>query len=535
MQKFRFLILSILSGLVMWMGWTPKPFPVLLLIGFIPLLRVEDEIAKKYSGKSNFRIFLYSYVAFAIWNFCTCWWVGNTTSPASGVFANLANPMLMCVPFLLFHITKKKFGNLIGYISLISFWLCFEFIHLRWELTWPWLTLGNGFASFPQLIQWYEFTGAEGGTVWIWLCNILLFTLFANKKFSLTFTAVTCFVIFQPILISFIQYNKPAIAKELPTKNVVVVQPNIDPYNEKFDRSTLQSQMKKLSDLTKEKLNDETDYVVWPETALPQGIWLNDIQNEPTIKECKKIIKHFPKVNLITGMNAYKEYETDETVTARKYEDGNGWYDIFNAAVQIDNTDSFQVYLKSKLVPGVERMPYPGFFKFLEPLTVNMGGITGSLGTQEHRGVFFAGDSTGIAPVICYESIFGEYLTEYVRRGAGLIFIITNDGWWGNTAGHEQHLHYASIAAIETRRSIARSANTGTSCFIDMKGNIYQSTEWWKPNAISAQLSVNNYVTFYVEHGDYLARLGVFISIILLLCLVIKKFVPTFLSSWISK
>lgn len=532
LQRFRFLFLSIASGLMLYLGWSPRPFVILLLAGLIPLLIVEHEISLQNHPRSNRKVFLYSYLSFTIWNVLTCWWVGNTTSPMSGVFANLANPMLMCLPFLLFHVTKKKLGRTIGYISLIAYWLSFEFLHLRWELTWPWLTLGNGFASFPSLIQWYEFTGVEGGTLWIWLSNIFLFQLFISKKFNLTKTIITCFIVFQPILISLIQYNQNEVALGLPTKNVVVVQPNIDPYNEKFDRSTLHQQIETLKTWSEKKLTDNTDYLVWPETALPQGVWLNDLDNEPTIKECKKLLHHYPNLHLVTGADAYEEYNTAQTVTARPYEDSSGYYDAFNCAFQIDNTDSIQVYKKSKLVPGVERMPYPGLLKFLQPLTVNMGGITGSLGTQEHRGVFFSKDSTGVAPVICYESIFGEYLTEYIRNGAGLIFIITNDGWWGNTDGHLQHLHYASLAAIETRRCIARSANTGTSCFIDMKGNLYQQTDWWQPNAISATLSINHELTFYVKHGDYIARIGVVLTLILFVLLIINKISPSAFSKW---
>ena len=530
-KRFRWLMLSAISGVLMWLGWCPHPFPVLLLFGFVPLLMLEKEITDQSTGKDNRDVFIFSYISFLIWNWPTCWWVGNTTSPGSGMFANCANPLLMSIPFLLFHITRKKFGHWIGYSSLIAFWLSFEFIHLRWELTWPWLTLGNGFASFPQIIQWYEFTGVEGGTLWIWLCNVLLFLIFTNKKFNTTLIVTTVVLVFQPIILSLMQYSRHNSAEGLRTKNIVVVQPNIDPYNEKFDRSTLKTQMETLTGLSKQKINQETDYLVWPETALPQGVWLDELQTDPSIKECKKLIKKFPKLNLVTGATAEMEYDSAATSTARYEEVNQKYYDVFNAALQINNSDTIQIYKKSKLVPGAERMPYPGLFKFLEPLAVNMGGITGSLGTQEHRSVFFSDDSTGIAPVICYESIFGEYLTEYIQRGAGLIFIMTNDGWWGNTDGHKQHLAYASIAAIETRRCIARSANTGTSCFIDLKGNISQATDWWQPTVINATLSVNHDLTFYVKHGDYIARIGNVISIILLLTLIVKRFVPSFLNN----
>src|SRR5574343_444659 len=71
-----------------------------------------------------------------------------------------------------------------------------------------------------------------------------------------------------------------------------------------------------------------------------------------------------------------------------------------------------------------------------------------------------------LAPAVCYESVYGDFMAKYIRSGAEVICIITNDGWWGNTPGHRQHLAYAKLRAIETRKQIIRSANTGISCFV---------------------------------------------------------------------
>ena len=117
-------------------------------------------------------------------------------------------------------------------------------------------------------------------------------------------------------------------------------------------------------------------------------------------------------------------------------------------------------------------------------------------------------DGLKVAPVICWESVFGEYVTEYVKeKGANLIFIITNDGWWGETPGHRQHNSFARLRAIETRRSIARSANTGISSLINQRGDELQRIGWWERSAIRGSLNASDHLTFYVKHGDYLARL----------------------------
>ena len=175
------------------------------------------------------------------------------------------------------------------------------------------------------------------------------------------------------------------------------------------------------------------------------------------------------------------------------------------------------------IVVGVEKMPYPRLLKFLDSIILNLGGTIGSRATQTYRGTFqHTIDKTEIAPVICYESIYGEYVTDYIKNGANLIFIITNDGWWGNTIGYRHHLHYASLRAIETRRSIARSANTGVSAFINQRGEIIDQTNWWKRTAIKSTLKTNDKLTFYVHYGDYLGRIADFIAIFLFLYVIVQ-------------
>ena len=193
------------------------------------------------------------------------------------------------------------------------------------------------------------------------------------------------------------------------------------------------------------------------------------------------------------------------------------FYEILNAALQIEiGNDDVQLYRKSKLVPGPEILPYRRIFFFLKPLIDKLEGTTAGVGTQPERSVM-SSDAGKVAPAICYESVFGEYVTGYIRKGAQAIFIMTNDGWWDNTAGHRQHLHFASLRAIETRRAIARSANTGISAFINQRGDILQHTRYNEPVAIKGAIRFNDAVTFYVLWGDTIARISLFASIILLL------------------
>ena len=522
MQPLKYLIYSLLFASLMWLGWTPRPFFFTLLIAFVPLLILEDELRRK--NKSAWWILLYTYLAFLFWNLFCCWWVANTyygtqeiSSVIAGIMVCAVNALLMCLPVFLFIRTKRKLGLKLGLASLPLYWMCFEWMHLNWDLAFPWLNLGNGLAQYPQLIQWYEYTGTFGGTLWIWLCNISIYVFFFSehrqpKKIS-KWIYTSC-IFFIPMLISFaisVFYTEYKDSNS-PGKNIVVVQPNIDPYNTKFDFNTWNDQLTTLIKLSAEKADANTDYIVWPETAIPQGIWLNEIDSNKTILKIRNFLRSYPKAKLVTGFSAFKYYETQPTVTARQFSGSSVYYDAFNSAIQLDSTNRHQLYHKSKLVVGVESVPYPAFFHYLEPILVKFGGISVSLGSQKNRSIFLNDDSTSVAPIICYESVFGEYCNEYVQRGANFIFIVTNDGWWGNSVGHIQHENYAVLRAIETRRSIARSANTGTSCFINSRGDISDETEYWKPAAIKKWLPVLSEETFYVKHGDYLARIALTLS-----------------------
>ena len=528
MNRLINIILSILSGLLLYAGWVPRPMFVALFIAFIPLLWAEHQLSY-IPKKSNTRVWLLSYVSFLLWNVLVTWWVGNTTEPFSGVLANILNALLMTVPFVLFHITKKRTNPLLGYFSLPIYWIAFEYIHLNWDLSWPWLTLGNSLARYPYWIQWYEYTGVLGGSLWLLSINILGFLILRNVVLSASRAktliirqGVALFaVIGIPMLASALIYHKVSNASSGDvTKTVVVVQPNIDPYNEKFDFSRLRAQMDKLFRLSDQQSDSTTDYLVWPETAFPQGILENNIVEDETTLELKQYMAQYPKADLITGYSGYLRYDSAETETARTYDNGKCCFDAFNSAMQLNHRSPIQIHHKSKLVPGVEKMPYPKLFGFLESLSLDMGGMSGSLGRQEKPSVFFSADSTGVAPVICYESVYGEYITEYVNRGANLIFIITNDGWWGATDGHIQHLYYGAMRAIETRRPVARSANTGISCFVNVLGEIEQAQPYWQEGVIKQRLEAGFGKTFYVRFGDYVGRMMLYLSALILLYLI---------------
>ncbi len=548
MKRLALFLLPILGGILSWLAWPESPLFFFIFIAWIPILLVEDHFTQQYlqykklaqkdksvkKYRSGLRLFPLAYLFFLTWNVLTTWWLWYAT-PGGSIAANLLNSLFMCIPFLLFHQSRKKFGDQTGYLSLIVFWLCFEYLHQQWELSWSWLNLGNVFAKYPIFVQWYEFTGTSGGTLWVLLLNILLLT--QTKKLALyspninsfgqliqVFSRVTwkpILALALPILLSVVIYSTYQEKGE--EVEIVVLQPNIDPYS-KFDRASRSKRMDNFLADSRSQVSDSTDYVLWPETNIPHYIQLNKFEDYKSIVNIRKLIRDYPKLKFVSGASTWYNYKEGEerSPTARYSKGFRNYYESYNSALQLDSREGYQIYHKSKLVPGSERMPYAQYMKFLENYMVDLGGIGGSLGIQDERKVFDSAEGIKVAPVICYESIYGDYVTEYIRKGANLIFISTNDAWWNETNGHRHHLRYAIFRAIENRRSIARSANTGVSCFIDQKGNIHQATQYGVPDVIKGTVRANEQITFYTKYGDLLSRICLFLGIFLLLNLIVS-------------
>lgn len=506
---FRNLLLSIISGLIFFLSWPPSGFPFLIFFAFIPIFIVLE---KRLSLKTTF---LYSLLAFVVWNTLTTYWIWNA-SPFGCIAAILVNSLLMSAVLVLTSLVRASFDQKRAWWAFVVFWLAFEYIHHNWDLTWPWLTLGNVFSSYPSVVQWYEFTGVLGGSLWVLITNIFVFYSWKRKKVQFLIILILTFPVFCSL------FCTPNLIKEERVK-IVMVQPNIDPYSEKFDGISSIQQIKQFVELAKSEIDSTTELLIGPETAIVRGVWEDHFELSSEISVLNALIEEFPQLNIIIGATTYKMYKdsSEFTHTSRKFQDSEYRYDIFNSAIFL-NSSTTDVYHKSKLVQGVEFIPFDKVLKHLDFLTIKLGGASGSLGTQEYREVFNV-NNINVAPIICYESIFGEYVTSYVRLGARLFTIITNDGWWKNTSGYQQHLHYASLRAIECRRPIARCANTGISAFIKSDGQIVSPSQWDREDVLKTSLYVNDEVTFYVKYGDLIGRLSSFLSLFFILFLLARR------------
>ncbi len=518
MKQKYLLLLSLLTGILLTVSWPVNGFTPLIFVALVPILYVQQEL-----GDSNRRgMFWHAWLAFLVWNVLTTWWIWHSTA-AGSVMAFVLNALFTAVIFLLYHLSKKKlFNNKKGLGILVFYWISWEYFHMNWDLTWSWLNLGNVFASQHKWIQWYEYTGALGGSVWVIMVNILVFQFIqklvkkAKKKIIYINASLLAGALLLPLVFSYLLYF--GYEEVVQPVEIVVVQPNIDPYNEQYSLAPDELLDRNL-ELMSEGITENTRFVVCPESAIQEDIWEEYIDRSRALNRLRGFIFAHPGLNIVIGATTYEHVDPANSNIhgARKFRDRDKYYFAYNTAVLVDAYADYQVHHKSKLTPGVEAIPSWGILKPLESFAIDLGGTTGTLGVDQFPVAFETTDSIGIAPIICYESVYGEFVANVVKQGANFIFVITNDGWWGDTPGHRQHFLFSVLRAIECRRSLARSANTGTSAFINQRGDILTQTAYWEPKVIRETLNSNDKLTYYVKNGDYIARVSAFISALILL------------------
>lgn len=522
MNKYTLVALSVSGGILSGFAWTSWCTGLILLIAFVPFFLIESILfydAKKYSLNS---LFLYTLPGFVIFNIIAIGWV-RVASITGAIFIIMGLSFLMAFTMWLAHVIRLRAGSFAGYISIVTFWLTFEFLNLNIGMMTPWLNLGNGLAKDILFIQWYDITGSAGGTLWILFSNLFLSAWlaksFLTKKVSHIWLFIWIAVIVIPAVISIARYHS---IKQSHTgrKEVVILQPDVDPYTDKFN-IPFEEQWARVMTMAKSAVSENTSWIVTPETTIDDPVNEDDYENNYYIKVAKKLANEYPGVAIVAGIVSYKLYPSSDkapTSSANKIDESGLYYDHFNSAFKIDTGKCIEIYHKSKLVPGVEMQFSSGPWKILSKLLPSYGGTKWGYGVQKERSCFeHSSDSTIIAPVICYESVFGNYVADYVRNGAEAIFIITNDGWWKNTDGYNQHLYFASLRAIETRRPVVRAANTGISCITDIRGKRITESAWWAPAIITGEIYPESRLTPYVIYGDYLMRIASVISIFILL------------------
>lgn len=534
--KRTVIILCLLSSVLLSVPWLVPHCGLFALVAFIPLL-CADRIASLEGMK---RFWIWHYSTFVLWNAFTTFWVSNATL-GGGLFAVFANALQASLIWGVFRLSKKKLSGALPYILLAALWIAWE----RWylsgaQISWPWLVLGNAFATSVRSIQWYSCTGSLGGSLWIWLTNLGIFSLMValsdgsfsrwNSKARIASLTAVFLAVFAPFAVSFIMYDNYEEKSEGEIE-VVIGQPNFDPY-QKFSSLTQAQQTAALLGCFEKQLApaDSSNPLLFlaPET-FTSDIVTGDVNSSPTFRTFQAWLQGYPESSLIFGASTYDLVTTRSAPTPLAYEWGDGWLVSHNSAISTDATGRSEIAHKGKLVVGTELTPYPAVFIPLERLVCKISGLRGPLigrcVPQKEPDILHLKDATAVGTAVCYESVYGEYACEYVRKGAKLLTVITNDAWWGDTPGYRQHLSYSRLRAIELRRDVARCGNTGISCFINQRGDIVEQGPWWEEAALRGKVNLSSELTPFVRYGDIVGRCSVLVALLMLSLLLVRSLV----------
>ena len=500
----------------------------LSLIAFIPLFQLDQQLRANEVRHA----FWYYYVAFLGFNIATTFWIWFV-SAAGAIAAILLNALQMAAVFAIYRWgariirQREKRPALADGLSLLFFavtWLAWEHVYFNVELSWPWLCLGNSFATNPEMVQWYEWTGAVGGSAWILLCNILLFLTLNSKAARVRritgWSAAAVIVL--PLLASEIRYATYQESDD--PMEVVVLQPNVDPF-QKYGVQPQSALDARLIELMAREVTPQTRFIVTPET-FTYDFDIDQPETSASFRRYRAFLSAHPETDLLLGALTFRHFECSAKPTRSARPRGEGqWIDVYNTALVMDKDQVYGSYVKSKLVPGVEIIPYENVFKFLGPLVAKFGGSSSSYGTQEEMDAIPCSDGRKLGAMICYESVYGDWSRVATKKGASFLAVMTNDGWWGDTPGYRQHFNYARLRAIENRRDVVQAANTGTSGLINQRGDVLAKTGWWVETTLKGTINGNDRLTAFARSGDRTGRIASLAFLVLLVALFIWKVV----------
>ncbi len=522
------MLLAVLAGLLLGLAFPPSPLYTLAYVAFIPMFILMERLA---TYKQFFR---YSYLFLFVFHVITLYWTGGWTHGRDGwlMVANtgllVLHPLFYMPSLMMAWFVKKRFGRIAGLVAFAALWISFEYAHSLSEFSFPWVTIGNSQAYDLIRAQIVVFTSAYGLSAVLLAFNVVAFMLLfklASQEWELKsrqvfFSMGILLVLYcGPLLYGIIVRATYQRDQTATTIRIAAIQPNIDPWEkwgEGFSSkwSSYQMQLAAYLAATRKVSEVSPDLVIWPETAIPFPILLPAYGNE--LQKVVHLVDSV-KIPVFTGFSHVVYVDSAQaSVTAQRLRNGSMFVESYNSAMFIEPGNKIgNVYKKIVLVPFAERIPHASTFRFLiEPLKWNVG--ISSWGKGEDTLVFVlksrAGKEIKFSGMICYESVYPNYVREFVKKGAEFLVVITNDSWWGNTSGTYQHAAYASLRAIENRRWVVQCANGGISEIVDPLGNVSSQTGMFTSAELVGEVETRSELTFYTRHGDVFAQLCLFCS-----------------------
>lgn len=487
-------LLSVLSGVLLFLAFPAAEIQILAWIALVPFLRA---IHGALPGKG----FLFGWIAGMAFYLGSLSWVTH----AMVVYGGLSRPLSWLVLIALSAYLSSYFGlfsflccsfrwldRLGGLVVLPSLWVCLEFLRNFLLSGFPWNLLGYSQYRNPHVLQLASLTGIYGLSFLIVLVNCALASLLLPAcRPAFAGSALLCAGIVLLFTLSFGAWRlkHPVIGEKL---MVAVIQGNID-QSLKWDPARQRQSFDVYKRLTEEVARSHPDLVIWPETALPLYL-----RREASYRqELQSLVQRIGSP-LLVGSPDYGE-------------DGGTRY--FNSAFLLSpGTDSMEKYDKMHLVPFGEYVPWRRFFPFIDKLVVGIGDFS-----PGREAKIFSVPAGRFGVTICFEAIFPELARAYRAKGAQFLVNITNDAWFGRTSAPYQHLAMATARAVENGFYLVRAANTGISALITPEGRIVRASPLFTEDRFAGMILASKSLTPYARSGDIFAWTCALMSLIAIL------------------
>ena len=525
MDTRKNIFLALGSGLLLGVPWSAPALFVVISVAWVPLLLLEEDVRHH---ANPYAVFNYAFASFLVWNTIGTWWVAQAHL-VGAILIIIANSLLQALIFWL----ASRMRTILKIPLLLPFvliWMGYEHFHLSWDLAWPWLNLGNALNTAPTLIQWYEFTGARGGTLWIILINfaaLKVYAIYREKGPGAIIPAgvITLLLLLIPMAASYLIFQN--VEEQGETVNIALIQPNLDPYTEKFNPDDYARHVEAFFKTADAIVDEDTQFLFGPETLIVAQIDEREPAASNYYRDLLEFRKKYPELTILLGVHSYRKLGNENIPPGSRFNrEQNFYYEAFNTALFLPpgSASAPQFYHKTKLVPLFERMPFVQYLGFLGKYSLELGGYTGTYSLRQENTTFVSpAASIAILPIVCFESIFGPYCARNLPEEKGFICMITNDGWWKNTPGYVHHFNFSPVRAIENRRDFVRVANTGISALIDARGTVVAKTAWWEKATLKGKVHLRSGQTFFARHGDYLGRISLVLGGLLLVYAGIRK------------
>lgn len=481
-------------------GWWP-----LLFFALVPLLLTVIQARPGRSGLAGFVFGVVYNVALMYWILIVLGRYGGL-SPWISVPALLLLSMYMALyPALFCWVLSRLAGRLHNSGRSLApilwaapvLWVGLEYLRSVLFSGFPWMDMGYGLFSQPELIQAADLGGHALLSFALVLCNTLIVVLIDrqyHRTRRVTFSERLCVLAGVIFLVyvhgySMLQSRRIALVdSRAPHIRVAAVQGNID-QAEKWSPESKAATVERYLNLSRQA--DEaapTQMLIWPETALPFYP-----QQEPALMERVADFTRNNSVALLTGSPLFRLVPSGKAKPDVQY---------FNGAMLFDSDGKVRgQHAKQHLVPFGEYVPFRRYLPFLAPLVVDIGEF--SKGTE--KGPLVLG-SMRLGVLICYESIFPELAHATVIRGANLLVNISNDAWYGNSSAPYQSWAMAVFRAVENKRSLVRAANTGISGLVLPTGQVLAKSGLFTEAAPAAEVPLLAMTTFYNRYGYHFGQ-----------------------------